>query len=268
MGVFTSLVSLFVIVLLTVLVNRVATAALTFTGMSREMAKFQARSAFTTAGFTTTESENVVNHPVRRRIIMLLMMAGNIGFAGIVVAVLGSFSGEQDELSFAGRLGILAAGLALLWIIALSKWLDDKLFLVIKWALKKFTHLEAHDFLDLLHLGKGFTVTELSVEPEDWLVGHCLEELQLSRIGVNVLGIHRTDGEYVGSPVGKTYVRRGDRLIVYGSREHIIHLDECSADPAEGEKQLKKAPVEQRQRERAGDERRAPIPADEGTDKE
>ena len=62
--------SLLLVVAISLLVTRVATVMLTATGLSREVARFQARSAFTGAGYTTTESESVVNHPVRRRIVM------------------------------------------------------------------------------------------------------------------------------------------------------------------------------------------------------
>lgn len=75
-----------VIITLSILVTRVATVALTLTltGLSRESAKFQARSAFSGAGFTTTESEDVVNHPIRRRVIMSLMLIGNAGDSVII----------------------------------------------------------------------------------------------------------------------------------------------------------------------------------------
>ncbi|TWT47604.1 hypothetical protein [Botrimarina hoheduenensis] len=70
--------SLLVALTLSLLITRVAAMALMFTGLSREAAKFQARSAFTGVGYTTQESERTVNHPVRRRIIMALMLMGNI----------------------------------------------------------------------------------------------------------------------------------------------------------------------------------------------
>ncbi|WP_419193904.1 hypothetical protein [Novipirellula herctigrandis] len=42
--------------------------------MSKDLAQFQTLSAFTGAGFTTNESEDIVNHPLRRRIMMYLML--------------------------------------------------------------------------------------------------------------------------------------------------------------------------------------------------
>jgi hypothetical protein len=55
--------------------------SLTLTGMARPAARFQARSALTGAGFTTSESEAVLQHPVRRRIIMIRMLVGGLGVA-------------------------------------------------------------------------------------------------------------------------------------------------------------------------------------------
>jgi len=69
-----AIISLLIVVALSLLITRVATVALTLTGMSREAARFQARSAFSGVGFTTRESEQVMQHPVRRRIILLLIL--------------------------------------------------------------------------------------------------------------------------------------------------------------------------------------------------
>lgn len=54
---------LLVVITLTLIVIRVGTIALTATGLSVEVAHFQSRSALTGVGFT--ESELIVNHPVR-----------------------------------------------------------------------------------------------------------------------------------------------------------------------------------------------------------
>jgi hypothetical protein len=61
--------TLFAVLTLSVLVIRTGAVALRLTGLPEEPARFQARSAFTGTGFTTSESEAIVNHPVRRRIV-------------------------------------------------------------------------------------------------------------------------------------------------------------------------------------------------------
>ena len=72
-------VSILVILSLSLMVTRIASVALVHTGLGREAARFQARSAFTGVGFTTTESETIVGHPVRRRIVALLMLGDRRG---------------------------------------------------------------------------------------------------------------------------------------------------------------------------------------------
>jgi hypothetical protein len=69
---------------LSLIITRLATIALKLTGLSPEVARFQGRSAFTGTGFTTTEAEKVVNHPVRRKIIMWLMIVRSAGLITII----------------------------------------------------------------------------------------------------------------------------------------------------------------------------------------
>lgn len=89
--------SLLVVILLALLVMRVATVVLTLTGLSRESARFQARSALTGVGFTTREAESVVNHPVRRRVVMLLMLIGSAGVISVVTTLILSFAGAEGR---------------------------------------------------------------------------------------------------------------------------------------------------------------------------
>ena len=60
------LISLFIVILLSLLVTRVASAVLVQTGLSQQVARFQARSALTGCGFTTDES-NSWRRPTRTR---------------------------------------------------------------------------------------------------------------------------------------------------------------------------------------------------------
>lgn len=74
-------ISLLVVVMVSILITRIATIMLTHTGLSQETARFQARSAISGTGFSTAEAERVVRHPMRRRIVMVLMLLGNAGIS-------------------------------------------------------------------------------------------------------------------------------------------------------------------------------------------
>lgn len=220
-----AIVSLLVVLVLSLIIVRVATVALVLTGLSQQLARFQARSAFTGAGFTTDESEKVVQHPVRRRIIMLLMLLGNAGIVTAMSTLVVSFGGAESPTSISLRLLALAIGLVALWFFARSQWVDQRMSQLIGWSLKRFTTLELRDYAGLLHLTGDYVVAQLNIEPSDWLCDKPLKQLRLSDEGVLVLGIERPDGTYIGAPRGDVELHAADSLLLYGRQEVIANLD-------------------------------------------
>jgi hypothetical protein len=224
-----AVISFLVVLVISILVVRIATVALTLTGLSQHLARFQARSAFTGAGFTTAESEKVVQHPVRRRIIMLLMLLGNAGIVTAITSLIISFAGTDESsggFSAMARLLILFVGLAALWMVAHSSWVDRHMSRLIAEALKRWTDLEVRDYAGLLHLTGGYVVAELTVEHDDWLTGRSLQNLKLADEGVLVLGVERADGTYIGAPRGQTVLNVDDRALLYGHQDALSNLDE------------------------------------------
>lgn len=225
-----AILSLLLIVSLSILVTRVASKALAHTGLSQESARFQARSAFTGAGFTTNESEKVVNHPVRRRIVMLLMLLGN---AGIVSAASSLFL-TMSNIGSSGytwlKVAILLAGLILLWGVASSRFVDRHLSRFIEWALSRYTNLNVKDYASLMQLSGDYRIVEMLVEEDDWLCGTTLGRSRLRNEGIVVLGVRRGDGTYVGAPNGDTRIVADDTLIAYGRIDALEALDERRKD--------------------------------------
>jgi hypothetical protein len=223
-----AIISLLFVLAVSLLFVRIATVALMLTGLSRPLARFQARSAFTGVGFTTSESERVVGHPVRRRIIMLLMLLGNAGIVTTMSALIVGFVSTADGSGGSPwwRIVLLVGGLVALWMVAYSSWVDRRLSTLIAYALKRYTSIEIRDYANLLHLGGDYGVSELGVTDDDWLAGRTLGQLKLSDEGVAVLGIQREDGEYLGAPRGDALIRDGDLLILYGRAERLRELDQ------------------------------------------
>jgi hypothetical protein len=239
-------VSVIVVVLVSLLVARVGTVALTLTGMSRESARFQARSAFFGVGFTTAEAESVVGHPVRRRIIMWLILLGNAGVVTTMGTLLISFADGGDHLT---TVLVLIAGIAVLALLAASKPVDLALTKVIRRALRRWSDLDVRDWSGLLELEGGYTVAELEVEEADWIAGRALGDLTLRDEGLVVLGIHRVGG-YLGAPDGDTVIRAGDVLTVYGREDRVAEIDRRAHDE-QGDRAHAEAVAEQARLEAA-----------------
>ena len=104
-----ALSGLLVVILISLVITRVATVALMLTGLSRESARFQARSALSGVGFTTGEAEAVVNHPLRRRVVMVLMLLGGAGTVTVMGALFLSFA-NADASQRTTRLAMLLGG--------------------------------------------------------------------------------------------------------------------------------------------------------------
>lgn len=211
-----AIITLLVILVLSVLITRIAAAALIHTGLSKDSARFQARSAFTGTGFTTKESENVVNHPVRRKILMILIILGSAGIISTISSLILSLISIDRIGYFSIEIIVFIVGLLVLWGLTESEWIDRKLSILINRALNKFTRLDLKDYYSLLHLSDNYRVSEIKIDEDDWLSNKSLKELKLNKEGILILGIKRKNGEYIGAPRGKIKIHEGDTVTMYG----------------------------------------------------
>jgi hypothetical protein len=212
------------------LIVRIGTIALMMTGLSEGVAQFQALSAFSRAGFTTTEAESITKHPTRRRIVVALIRLGSAGIVTAISTLVISFASAGAAAP--ERLVVLFVGTAIIIGLARSQTFNRLLTPLIKRVLSRSATLELRDYASLLHIHEDYSIVEIDVEPDSWLARSELGELDLPVEGVRVLGVVRSEGDYVGAPPPDLCLKPGDRLIVYG-REH--RLSELSTRRSEDE---------------------------------
>lgn len=221
-----AILTLLMVLALSLSVTRIGTMILMVTGMSKESAKFQARSAFTGVGFTTSEAEEIMHHPVRRRIVMGLMLAGNLGIASVVSTVILSFVSTSNATHWWWNVILLASGIIALLFLGLNKtfeiWFNKRIYSTIT----KFTQLKVKDYISLLQLKHGYAVTEMLVSSNDWIAGKTILDSALSKEGILILGIQEKDGEYHGAPSADTTINPGDTLLLYSTTDRIKKLDQ------------------------------------------
>ena len=252
--------TIIVIILVSLLVARVATAAFMLTGLSRDTSRFQARSALTGVGFTTTEAEMVVNHPVRRKIAMMLMLLGSAGLVTVIATLILSFANAEREQTLE-RLAVLIVVLAAMVLISRSRFVERRLNRMIGLGLSRWTDLTDSGLARLLHLDGDYGVAEVAVDDHDWIAGRTLGELDLRSEGVAVLALVCSNGTYIGAPVFEMKTRPGDTLVLYGPARRLEDLDHRRIG-AEGERarvsavaeQLERVRLEAREREQADSE--------------
>jgi hypothetical protein len=215
-GAMYAVATFLVVAVITVAFTKVATGALIATGVPPASAAFQARSAFSGAGFTTTEAENVVNQPIRRRIIGTTMLVGSLGTPTLVVTVLVGMLAPGPG-STTERALVTVSGLFLIVITVVNKpvqaWLEGVGHRYIQRRVEP--SLDDHRN-ELLLLSDEFSIQSVRlVGPIDAVrslrgLAHAIPE-------VTVLAIRRGD-DFIGEPPVDIDLVEGDELILYGRR--------------------------------------------------
>ena len=92
--------------------------------------------------------EAVVNHPVRRRVVGLLMVLRGAGLVTAASTLMLSFVNVEDRGQGFLHFLLLVSGLFGLWVFARSEWAEIWMPRVISRALKRFTELDTATTLD------------------------------------------------------------------------------------------------------------------------
>lgn len=214
--------TLLLVVALSILVVRVGAIAFVMTGLSEDVARFQALSAFSGAGFTTSEAETIVMYPARRRIATMLIRLGSIGLVTSIATLMLSF------LSAGGltweRLAVMAGGAVLVVGVSRTRAFNRALTPVVKRLLARYTTLDLRDYADLLNLRDDYRIVEFEIGEDTWLANQTIKELRLSQEGVLILGVKAPRTPYIGAPPPNTRLEAGQKVVVYGRKPRLEQL--------------------------------------------
>ncbi len=203
------------VVFIIVMIRNIAAVALQLTGLDNPTANFQALSALTGTGFTTKEAELVLNQPMRRRIISLLMIIGNGGMIAVIAGLASSFLTVTSAWA-TGRFVVLVIALYVIFRVATHTRLARFLSKKIERELRKRWRLRKATIGRILDLGADFGIAEIRLHEGSASVGKTLAALDLRKRKILVLAIER-DEEKILVAGGNHKIRAGDNLICYGS---------------------------------------------------
>ncbi|WP_137289036.1 TrkA C-terminal domain-containing protein [Natronorubrum halophilum] len=222
------ILSVFIIFALALLVVRIGAIALRMTGLSPDVAAFQAASAFSGAGYTTEEAEFTVSEPSRRTIVIWLIRLGSIGVVSAFASLLLSFINAEGENVL--TLIYVLGGVIGIVLLARSQLLNRALTPILEQALDYTTDLTIQDYTQVLGLQSEYRVAEVEINEDEWLANDTARELNLSDEGVILLGVER-DEDYIGAPGPDTEIQPGDTVTLYGKEDRLQEL----ADRDEGD---------------------------------
>ena len=224
--------SIFVLLSISVFVIRIASVALRLTGLEESSAKFQALSAFSGTGFTTRESETIVNYPIRRRIISMMMVIGNLGLVSVFATLVVSLVHTDREVgAIVRQVAWLGGGLALLWFFILNKKVERIMCRVIGKFLDATTSLGKRHFHRLVQIGDNYSVCEHPVADIWTEAAGSLDASDLEQLGLTVLAVRAASGEVTHNLSSTSELELGDALVLYGcdsGHELLEHMSRSS----------------------------------------
>ncbi|MDG1696382.1 MAG: hypothetical protein P8I25_08455 [Ilumatobacter sp.] len=214
-----------VVAVLSMAFTRLAAGALIATGLPPDVASFQARSAFSGAGFTTTEAENVVNNPDSRKIISTTMFVGNLGTPTLVVTVLVGFlaPGPGNTVE---RVMVAISGLVLAVLLVTNRPMKRWLVKVgQREAQRRLLPRLDNQVVELLSVGDDFVVGAVQVTAGTGPTVRSLRSIDDALPAVRVLGVQQSGG-FFGTPPVDVELAAGDKIIAYGRRSDLQNLVE------------------------------------------
>ncbi|WP_300350889.1 TrkA C-terminal domain-containing protein [Clostridium sp.] len=188
------------------------------TGVPIEKARFQVTSLLTGTGFTTKESEIIVQHPTRRKLAVWLM-----GF---------SYASTATIISFAVNIitsSVLDIGsLAVVIIFTLFVFFFHKTYLLekIENNIEKFiVKSKIWDKINVKHFNlitktKGYGVYEIYLSNKSEILGKNIKDSGLKNLEIEVLNIDKGD-EFISFPRPDYEFEACDKITVYGNVKNI-----------------------------------------------
>lgn len=224
-----SMILFVLLIIFYILIADIITTLFRLTGMTEERARFQVISLLTNSGFTTQESEAVVNLKIRRRLARATMLFGYAFTVTILSTTVNVFmSMSESELSTViVLLPVLLLSLALFYLlrrfpqvkIRFDKWIEtigyqlmfgkdaNQVILVEEYGSMVVAHIYLHTVPEIL---QDTTLAESGIMSEHKLM---------------IMMVKASDGE-ARQANGNTILQPKDTIMVLGDRKKIRDIFE------------------------------------------
>lgn len=225
MGFNTSLISFFVLIIAYLIILEVFTVLFRLTGLREDKARFQAVSCMTNSGFTTKESELILNSVSRRYLARSMMIFGYLfAVTGVSLLVNIFIRSSGDQISWR-TIGYSVAFLMIIAILTRSRWVIQKFDHVVEKVARHRSKGEFCNNVRVLEMLHDQLIAEVLITclPREIAGKTLLETNFRHRYKIDVLLIRRGKNilEHIKS---SEQLYQGDKILVYGTKENILEL--------------------------------------------
>lgn len=188
----------------------------TLTGLKKEIARFQVISMFTATGFTTGESELILEHPIRRRLSTFLILFGVFSLAVVISSISNILSDEFRSIEL-GMITLVLIGLYLILSTLKVKRYLEKSF---EGHLEKQYNLADLPLRDVMYFDEDDVIIELPIHKNSSVIGKKLKDVIKMEDDMLVLFIKRGDVT-LRKDSYTTEIQEGDMIFLYGNQDSL-----------------------------------------------
>jgi len=212
---------IFIYLFIVFTVIEINTSIFVATGLDRKIARFQVISMLTGTGFTTGESELIIDHPVRRRLGAFLILFGAFSLAVIISAI----SNLLTDNFYTMEIAYIAGGLLALLFILKAPTVQKKMGQKMKSELKENYELADLPISDVLLMDEDDEVREFAIKEDSRYADKTFDEIVDKEDDVMLLFIKR-GAINIRNKAYDTKLEPGDKLVLYGNNPRIEEIFE------------------------------------------
>ncbi len=198
-------------------------------GMPPKKARFQVLSLMTNCGYTTSESEIIVNSKRKRKLALVTMLFGytfNVTIVSSLVNIIISISSSRDNTAILTFIYITAAFI-FIFILYKAKFVRNNFNRFINHIGKKLLFDSSQNILDIVEIVGNSVIGEVKVIrlPDELRDKTLIESGIRMNYGIQILAIIRGQNS-VFSVTPEDYIEETDKILIFGQLDEIIKLFE------------------------------------------
>ncbi len=233
MGAIIATVGFISVITLYLLVIEIFYTIFRFTGLNEDKARFQTLSLLTTAGYTTSESEDILTSDKRRKVAMFAMFFGyifSVVLASSIINIIISFVGNSNKTANAVNVLIIFLAVLIIFFITRSRTVTGWINKLIKNRIEKYISKKQNiNPLYVVDTHGRFVICEVLVTnvPEALQNKTLIQADVRKKYDISVLTI-KQGSEIRTMDATKDIISTGDRVIVFGHIDNIkllFHTD-------------------------------------------
>ena len=186
------------------------------TGLEASVSRYQVISMLTNTGFTTDEAQLIIDHPVRRRLSMFLILFGAFSLAVVISSITNILSGDLRLKE------LMVINVVLLVILMTGKtpFIRERLKKKLNSEMEKKLEISELPIKDALYLDEDDLVTDVVIEKNSKFVGIKAADLVERDEDISILFIKRGKVN-IRNKLDEEKIQEGDQLFIYGNQKEI-----------------------------------------------